>query len=91
MARANQSAIGVRCRKSVSFRRKRNIAGSCYINENPGQAGVSKSQTESLACQALMRLAARIEGIGAETADLVLLVIFEIAFEPFHMAFAFKG
>ena len=33
----------------------------------------------------------RIERIGTETANLVLLVILEIAFEPFNMAVALKG
>ncbi len=60
--------------------------------KNPGRAGVPHDgKTANLSCQALVCLAARIESIGAEAADLVLFVIFEIAFEPFDMAVTFKG
>lgn len=32
-----------------------------------------------------------LEGIGAETAFLVFLVVFKVTFEPFHVCFAFEG
>ena len=41
--------------------------------------------------QSLVGHPLRIDAVGAEAADLVLLVILEVSFEPFHMAVALEG
>src|SRR5690606_36972989 len=62
--------------------------------KGPGKPGPSNDHRVwvfRLSRQALVGLAARIEGVGAEAADLVLFVILEIAFEPFDMTITFEG